>query len=68
MMYSLSLSCGKGRPMNVVATSPEMAYRAMACWFNPETTVYVWDNFGNVFKYHRKLDKSGNLIEIVAEE
>ena len=68
MMYSLSLACGKGRPLKVDATSPEMAYRATACWFKPESTVYVWDNFGNVFKYHRKLDKSGNLIEIIAEE
>lgn len=68
MMYSLSLACGKGRPLKVDATSPEMAYRATACWFKPESWVYVWDNFGNVQKFCRKLDRHGNLVKIISEE
>lgn len=51
--------------LEVMATSAEMAYRALGCWFNPATAVHVVDDAGNMQKFSRKLDAYGNLIEII---
>lgn len=51
--------------LEVYATSAEMAYLMLACWFNPATVVCVTDDAGNIQKFSRKLDACGNLIEII---
>lgn len=66
MMYSLMAESG-GRPINVDATSAEMAYRKEGCWFRPSTVVMVWDNCGTMQKFSRKIDRHGNLIEVIKE-
>ena len=53
--------------MKLEASSAEMAYRAVCCFFNTETPVAVIGEDGHVRKFTRKLDESGNLIEIKEE-
>ena len=53
--------------MKLEASSAEMAYRAVCCFFNAETPVAVIGEDGTVRKFTRTLDESGNLIEIKEE-
>lgn len=50
--------------MKIDAPSAEMAYRNVCCFFNPGTPVAVIGEDGTVRKFTRKLDASGNLIEL----
>jgi hypothetical protein len=50
----------------VTAATPEMAYRAVASDYLPETAVYVSDANGpHTWVFTRELDAAGNLIRIV---
>lgn len=50
----------------IEATSAEMAYRAACCWYSPDKRVAVYDPAtGAAVIYSRKLDKAGNLLEVV---
>ena len=52
-----------GRLSSLCATSSEMVYRCVACFYNPSTKVIVIDpetNIANI--YTRKIDFNGNLV------
>lgn len=54
------------RWMEIEATSAEMAYSGVCCWFTPEKRVTVYDTTtGAAVIFSRKLDKAGNLVEVV---
>lgn len=53
--------------MKLEASSAEMAYRAVCCFFGAETPVAVIGEDGTIRKFTRKLDASGNLIEVKEE-
>lgn len=43
-----------------------MAYSGVCCWFTPEKRVTVYDTTtGAAVIFSRKLDKAGNLVEVV---
>ena len=50
--------------MKINASSAEMAYRGVCCFFNPETPVAVIGEDGTVRKFTRTLDASGNLEKV----
>ncbi len=48
------------------ATSPEMAYMTVCCWYSAKTRVVIMDTVsGETRAYTRRLDANGNLIEII---
>lgn len=52
----------QGRCLEVDANSPEQAYRALCCWYDPSIPVIVTDlQTGRSEAYTRALDSSGNL-------
>lgn len=52
------------RGMEILATTPEMAYREVCCWFTPSTIVYIRDMANNEWAFTRELDDAGNLVSI----
>lgn len=54
--------------ININATSPEMAYRAICCWYSPKNRVAIMDTVTSETRvYTRRLDEDGNLIEIIED-
>ena len=52
-----------GRLNYLDATSSEMVYRGVACFYNPSTKVIVIDTENNIANiYTRKIDLNGNLV------
>ena len=57
------------RHFETVATSHEMAYRGVCCFYSADTKIAVMDiESGDVKVYSRVLDKKGNLLRIVEHE
>lgn len=55
-----------GRLNYLDATSSEMVYRCVACYYNPSTKIIVIDSETNIANiYTRKIDNNGNLISII---
>ena len=49
----------------VEATSAEMAYSAVCCWYRPSQPVAVLDiETGKTVIFTRKLDEAGNLVNV----
>lgn len=54
------------RQEDVCASTPEMAYRGICYFYMPETPVTIVDTETHESRtYTRRLDKSGNMLEIV---
>ena len=52
--------------ININATSPEMAYRAVCNWYSPKNRVAITDTVTNETRvYTRRLDCNGNIVEII---
>lgn len=52
----------------VEASTAEMAYRGVCCWYSPRTRVAVRDTeTGATVIYSRRQDTAGNLLEVVQE-
>ena len=52
-----------GRLNSLYATSSEMVYRCVACFYNPSTKIIVIDTETNIANiYTRKIDLNGNLV------
>lgn len=52
-----------GRLNSLDATSSEMVYRSVACFYNPSTKIIVIDTETNIANiYTRKIDLNGNLV------
>lgn len=57
------------RQFETVATSHEMAYRGVCCFYSADKKIAVMDiETGDVKVYSRELDKNGNLLRIVEHE
>lgn len=57
---------GKRRQEDVYASTPEMAYRGICCFYMPETPVTIVDTETHESRtYTRRLDRNGNMLEIV---
>ena len=57
------------RTFEVVATSHEMAYCGVCCFYNADTKIAVMDiESGETKVYSRVLDNKGNLLRIVEHE
>lgn len=55
-----------GRLNYLDATSSEMVYRCVACFYSPSTKIIVIDSETNIANiYTRKIDNNGNLISII---
>jgi hypothetical protein len=55
-----------GRMFETVATGPEMAYRAVCCFYSPERKIAVHEVGSDVCHvYSRKLDRHGNMVELL---
>ena len=58
-----------GRLNSLDATSSEMVYRSVACFYNPSTKIIVIDTETNIANiYTRKIDLNGNLVCIFENE
>ena len=52
----------------VMGYTSQGAYSGECCWYPPETKIAVYDPVTGITEiFSRKLDKDGNLIEIVRE-
>ena len=61
--YSVGPINRKG--IEVETGSPELAYRALCCWYDPDTPVIVTNTEnGATAAYIRVLDGKGNLQEV----
>lgn len=57
---------GKRRQEDVYASTPEMAYRGICCFYMPETPITIVDSETHESRtFTRKLDNAGNLLEII---
>lgn len=54
--------------ININATSPEMAYMTVCCWYSAKNRVAIMDTTtGETRVYTRRLDNNGNVVEIIED-
>ena len=54
------------RMFETIATSPDMAYRGVCCFYDPDRKIAIHEAGSDICHvYTRKLDKNGNLLEVI---
>lgn len=57
---------GKRRQEDIYASTPEMAYRGICCFYMPETPITIRNSETHEeMTFTRKLDNAGNLQQVI---